>query len=78
MSEARDPSGHGGRNDPEFRIGRGNPARRRILALALAVVLVIFAVLLTIWLLGRSADEAQGAAETAGSCCYPSSSWPRR
>lgn len=62
MSDARDPADHGGPNDPEFRVGRGKPARRRIIALVLGVLVFIFVALLTIWLLGRSADDVQGAA----------------
>ena len=62
MSDARDPTDHGGPNDPEFRVGRGKPARRRIATLIIGIVVFVFAVLLTIWLLGRSAGDVQGAA----------------
>lgn len=71
MSDARDPSYSGGPNDPEFRVGRGKPARRRITALAVGVVLFVFAVLLTIWFLGRSATDAQGAPEARVSWSDP-------
>ena len=61
MSDAHDPRDHGGHNDPEFRLGRPRRARRRIAALLIGVVVTIFAVLLTIWLVGRSAADAQTA-----------------
>lgn len=63
MSDTRNPSDHGGHKDPEFRVGRSKPARRRIATLGLGIVLFVFAALLVIWLLGRSAADAQGAAE---------------
>ncbi|MGY2065160.1 hypothetical protein [Blastococcus sp. SYSU DS0619] len=62
MSAAGDHSDHGGENDPEFRAGRRKPARRRIVALAAGVIVIIFAVLLSVWLLGRSAADAHGTA----------------
>ena len=71
MSEARDPSDHGGRNDPEFRVGRGKPARRRIALFGVGIVLFVFAVLLVIWLLGRSAADAQGSVEDRGRSSAP-------
>jgi hypothetical protein len=71
MSDAHDPTRHGGRNDPEFRVGRGKPARRRIAALAIGIIVVIFAVLLTIWFLGRSAADAQGAAAAGTFTSHP-------
>ena len=66
MSDTRNPDDHGGRNDPEHRVGRGGSARRRIAVVAITVVLIIFAALLTIWLLGRSTADAQAAAEIVG------------
>ncbi|MGY2084521.1 hypothetical protein [Blastococcus sp. SYSU DS0539] len=59
MSAGADPGSSGGPHDPEFRVGRGKPARRRMIALAAGVIVIIFAVLLTVWLLGRSAADAE-------------------
>jgi hypothetical protein len=65
VSDTREPGDHGGSNDPEYRVGRGAPARRRIGALLIGVVLGIFAVLLSIWLLGSSVDDVEGAARAS-------------
>ncbi|MGY1719637.1 hypothetical protein ACI8AG_11400 [Blastococcus sp. SYSU DS0552] len=66
MSAGGDHRGHGGPHDPEFRVGRGKPARRRIAALAVAIIVIIFAVMLGVWLLGRSAADAQSPAGAGG------------
>ena len=66
MSAGGDHRGHGGPHDPEFRVGRGKPARRRIAALAVGVIVIVFAVMLGVWLLGRSAADAPSPAGAGG------------
>ncbi|MCF6743352.1 hypothetical protein E9529_03510 [Blastococcus sp. KM273128] len=66
MSAGGDRRGNGRPHDPQSRMGGWKAARRRMIALAVGVIVVIFAVLLIVWLLGRSAADAQGAAGAGG------------
>ncbi|MGY1833768.1 hypothetical protein ACI79P_01500 [Blastococcus sp. SYSU DS0510] len=65
MSAGGEHRGEGRPHDPQARVGSGKPARRRIAALAVGVIVIVFAVLLIVWLLGRSA-AAQRAAGAEG------------
>ena len=74
-AESRDHRGdHERRDGGEGPIPDGPKGGRRIGALIVGLVLGIFVVLLVIWLLGRSADDVDGAAVTgtvswAGDVC---------
>jgi fumarate reductase subunit D len=50
-------------DEPSF--GRGPKAGGRLAAIIAGIILAIFVVLLIIWLVGRSADDVEGAAATA-------------
>jgi fumarate reductase subunit D len=64
MASSDHPDREPGRDDePSF--GRGPTAGKRLAAIIAGIVLAIFVVLLVIWLVGRSADDVEGAAATA-------------
>ncbi|MGY2130450.1 hypothetical protein [Blastococcus sp. SYSU DS0617] len=65
MDDARDRAGHGGPKDPEARLGPRRTALRRMAALAVGIVVLIFVVLLVIWLAGRATADVRGPASDA-------------
>ncbi|MCF6506071.1 hypothetical protein E9549_01390 [Blastococcus sp. MG754426] len=76
MSAGGDHRGNGGPNDPESRMGGWKPARRRMITLAVGVIVVIFTVLLVVWLLGRSAADAQGPAGAGSAVLHHTEAGP--
>ena len=44
-----------------YEVGRGEAGRRKVITVIVGVILGIFVVLLTIWLLGRGSDSVEGA-----------------